>query len=77
MSSTNAPSQNDEQQQPKTYKEQLDEAATNAKTSENDASQGGLVNTVVEKGERKTSHACRCVEEGLIPHIKSPNMYLL
>lgn len=77
MSSTNAPSQSDEQQQqPKTYKEQLDEAATNAKTSENDASQGGLVNTVVEKGERKTSHSCKCVE-GLIPHIKSPNMYLL
>lgn len=54
MSSTNAPSQGAEQQQeqPKTYKEQLDEAATNAKTSENDAGQGGLVNTVVEKGER-------------------------
>lgn len=53
MSSTNAPSQNNQQQeQPKTYKEQLDEAAIDAKASEgNDANQGGLVNTVVEKGE--------------------------
>lgn len=56
MSFTDGPSKSDEQQeQPKTYKEQLDEAAIDAKSSEgNDANQGGLVNTVVEKGEKRT-----------------------
>lgn len=66
MSSINAPSQSDEQQQQqelKTYKERLDEAAISAKNSEgNDASQGGLVNTVVEKGEEKGHNSVEFVQ---------------
>lgn len=60
MSSATPPSSGDEQQQQKkSYKEQLDEAAIKAKTSQgDDANQGGLLNTVVKKGEILTS-PCR------------------
>lgn len=47
--STSAPSSGNKPQS-KTYKEQLDEAAINARISEAKKSQGGIVNTVMEKG---------------------------
>lgn len=61
MSSVNAQSTGDEQEQTKTYKEQLDEAAVKATTSQGDnANQDGVVNKVVEKGENLK---CLCDEK--------------
>ncbi|CAN8095597.1 unnamed protein product [Discula destructiva] len=49
MAPTKSPSTSEELQK-KTYKEQLDEAAIKAKLAESDKSQGGIVDTVIEKG---------------------------
>lgn len=56
MSSVNAQSAGDEKEQKKTFKEQLDEAASTASPPKDDnANQGGVVDTVVEKGENSYS----------------------
>lgn len=57
MTSTTTPALNEEQQN-KTYKDQLDEAAIKARGPQDDKGQGGIVNTVVGKGtESSESHS--------------------
>lgn len=77
MSSADPPSSGDGQQQQqrqqKSYKEQLDEAAIKAKNPAGEnANQGGLVTTVVEKGEQFTDPITR--RKGLTLATECPNM---
>ncbi|KAJ4389176.1 hypothetical protein N0V93_006639 [Gnomoniopsis smithogilvyi] len=70
MSSLNAQSAGDEQKQ-KTYKEQLDEAASKPKTLEGDsANQGGVVNKVIGKVTEYVPAAGKVLGQG---HNEAPS----